>query len=144
MRAPTFSTCSKALRQMNLVLDNVVTDITGKTGMAIIRAILAGQRAPEQLARHRDPRCKSSEEVIAKSLHGHYRDELLFCLRQAVEFYDICQQKLCTCDAAIEGRLEGFADRGNPAHLSSTAKSNRAAGALRMAAFALANSKSAP
>ncbi len=115
----------KALRQMNLLLDNVVTDITGKTGMTIIRAIIAGQRAPEKLAQHRDPRCKSSEEVIAKSLHGHYRDEHLFCLRQAVEFYDIYQEKLCACDAAIERQLEAFDDRGDPAHLSATAKSRR-------------------
>lgn len=113
----------KALRQMNLLLENVVTDITGKTGMTIIRAIIEGERAPEKLAQHRDPRCKSSEEVIAKSLHGHYRDEHLFSLRQAVELYDIYQAKLCACDAAIEQQLNAFEDRGDPAHLSATAKS---------------------
>ena len=120
---------------MNLVLDNVVTDITGKTGMTIIRAIIAGQRAPEKLAQHRDPRCKSSEEVIAKSLHGHYRDEHLFCLRQAVELNDIYQAKLCACDAAIERQLEVFDDRGDPAHLSTTAKSESMADVAPLTAY---------
>ena len=60
---------------MNLLLDNVVSDITGKTGMTIIRAILEGERNPDKLAVHRDGRCKKSEKEISESLHGHYRDE---------------------------------------------------------------------
>ena len=68
----------KALQQMNLLLHQVVADITGLTGMTIIRAILAGERDPQVLAQHRDPRCKNSPAVIAKSLEGNYREEHLF------------------------------------------------------------------
>ena len=95
----------KALRQMNLLLDNVVSDITGKTGMTIIRSILSGQRDPEILAKHRDIHCKNSEEVIAKSLKGHYKKEHLFSLRQAVELYDFYQCQIANCDQTIETTL---------------------------------------
>jgi transposase len=78
----------KALQQMNLLLHHVVTDITGMTGMTIIRAILAGEHDPHVLAQHRSPRCKNSVEVIAKSLVGNYREEHLFALQQAVTLYD--------------------------------------------------------
>src|SRR3546814_7154848 len=74
----------KALRQMNLLLDNVVSDITGVTGMAIMRAILAGERDAGRLAALRDRRCRADERVIAGSLEGHYHEEHLFELRQAV------------------------------------------------------------
>ncbi len=77
----------KALRQMNLLLDNVVSRVTGKTGMAIIRDILAGVRDPHLLAEHRNGNCKRSKEEIAKSLEGNYRAEHLFSLRQAVSLY---------------------------------------------------------
>src|SRR3712207_4339832 len=70
----------KALQQMNVLLHHVVADITGVTGMTIIRAILAGERDPHVLAQHRDPRCKSAPDVIAKSLVGNYRAEHLFAL----------------------------------------------------------------
>src|SRR5690606_2809833 len=75
----------KALSLMNLQLANVVNDITGVTGLKIIRAIIAGERTPEKLASFRDGRCKQSEEVIAKSLRGNYREEHLFALQQSVE-----------------------------------------------------------
>jgi len=71
----------KALRQMNLLLDNVVSDINGMTGMKIIRAILAGERDPTVLAKLRDKRCKHDDKTIAASLEGHYREEHLFALR---------------------------------------------------------------
>lgn len=70
----------KALRQMNVLLENVVSDITSQTGMAIIRDILSGIREPQKLAENRDRRCKNSAEIIAKSLVGNYRDEHLFSL----------------------------------------------------------------
>jgi transposase len=95
----------KALQQMNLLLHHVVSDITGLTGMTIIRAILAGERDPQVLAQHRDPRCKSSPEVIAKSLVGTYRDEHLFALAQAVALYDTYQAQLAACDQQIEQYL---------------------------------------
>ncbi len=95
----------KALQQMNLLLHHVVSDVTGVTGMAIIRAILAGERDPQVLARQRDPRCKHSAAVIAKSLVGNYRAEHLFALEQAVALYDTYQAQLAACDARIEQYL---------------------------------------
>ena len=95
----------KALQQMNLLLHHVVADITGLTGMTIIRAILAGERDPQLLAQHRDPRCKKSAEVIAKSLVGNYREEHLFALQQAVILYDTYQAQLAACDQQIEAYL---------------------------------------
>lgn len=92
----------KSLRQMNLLLDNVVADITGLTGMLIIRALLSGERDAEKLAGYRDGRCKNSAEVIAKSLMGNYREEHLFTLKQSVELYDIYHEKLQDCDIEIE------------------------------------------
>jgi transposase len=75
----------KALEQMNLKLTEVVSDITGKTGMTIIRAILAGERAPQRLATYREKRCKHDQATIAKAWEGHWRAEHLFALQQAVE-----------------------------------------------------------
>jgi transposase len=95
----------KALQQMNLLLHHVVSDITGVTGLAIIRAILAGERDPQALAQHRDPRCKNSAEVIAKSLDGNYREDHLFALAQAVALYDSYQAQLVACDQRIEAYL---------------------------------------
>jgi len=91
----------KALQQMNVLLQNVVTDITGVTGMNIMKAIIAGERDPQRLAEYRNERCKNSVETIAKSLEGNYRDEHVFALTQAVELYDIYQQKIAECEAAI-------------------------------------------
>jgi transposase len=91
----------KALRQMNLLLDNVVSHITSQTGMAIIRDILSGIREPKILAENRDRRCKNSAEIIAKSLVGNYRDEHLFALKQSVELYDFYNEKLDECDQVI-------------------------------------------
>jgi transposase len=91
----------KALQQMNLLLHNVVSDITGVTGMKIIKAILAGERDANTLASHRDGRCQNSSATIAKSLVGTYREEHLFALRQAVDLYEIYQAKIADCDEAI-------------------------------------------
>jgi hypothetical protein len=79
----------KALMQMNLQLHHVVTDITGVTGMAIIRAMVAGERDPQVLASHRDRRCHASVETICQALVGNYRDEHVFALTQALELYDV-------------------------------------------------------
>ena len=98
----------KALSQMNLQLHNVVTDITGVTGMSIIKAILAGERKPHVLAALRDKRCKNSEETIARSLHGNYRPEHLFSLQQAVELYEFYLQKIADCDQQILAQLKQF------------------------------------
>ena len=98
----------KAMTQMNLKLHNVLSDITGKTGMRIIRAIIAGERDLKKLSSYRDGRCKNSQEVIEKSLEGHYPKEHLFALKQAVELYDIYHAKLSDCDKAIEAALSTF------------------------------------
>jgi len=96
----------KALQQMNLLLHNVVSDITGVTGMKIIKAILAGERDPHVLARNRHGLCKNSPSTIAKSLVGNYRAEHLFALQQAVDLFEIYQAKIVDCDTAIIKQLE--------------------------------------
>lgn len=96
----------KALQQMNLLLHNVVSDITGVTGMKIIKAILDGERDPKVLARNRHGLCKNSSSTIAKSLVGNFREEHLFALRQAVDLYEIYQAKIADCEEAIVKQLE--------------------------------------
>ncbi len=98
----------KSLEQMNLKLTEVVADITGATGMTIIRAILQGEREPQQLARYRQPGCARSEAEIAKALEGHYREEHLFTLRQAVELFDFYTQQMQRCDEEIEAKYSAF------------------------------------
>jgi len=88
-RAAHIQHMQKALMQMNLQLHHVVSDITGVTGMKIIRAIILGESNPEILAQYRDIRCKESREMIAKSLMGNYQEEHLFALKQAVELFDL-------------------------------------------------------
>ena len=95
----------KAMVLMNLQLHNVISDVTGVTGIAILRDIVAGQTDPTVLARHRHPRCKATEQEIAASLTGHYREEHLFVLRQAIELYDLYQEKILRCDELIETRI---------------------------------------
>lgn len=98
----------KALTQMNLRLANVVSDITGVTGMGIIKAILSGVRDPLVLAGMRDRRCKNSAETIARSLHGTYRPEHLFSLKQAVELHTFYQGQIAECDRQILEQLATF------------------------------------
>jgi len=95
----------KALMQMNVQLHHVVTDITGVTGLRIVRAICAGERDPAILAQFRDSRCKSSTDVIRAALTGHYRSEQVFALRQALELYDVYQAKIEECDRELETAL---------------------------------------
>lgn len=95
----------KALMQMNLQLHHVVTDITGKTGMHIIRSIVAGERDPKVLAAHRDPRCKATLERIEAALVGNYRREHVFALRQCLELYDVFNEKIAACDSELEKSL---------------------------------------
>ena len=96
----------KALTQMNLQLHHVVTDITGVTGMAIIRAIVAGERDPATLAALRDPRCHATVETICQALVGNDREEHVFALTQAVELYDFYQTKIADCDTRIQTVLQ--------------------------------------
>jgi len=93
---------------MNLQPANVVSDITGKPGMLIINAILNGERNPLLLAGLCDQRCKNSEETIVRSLHGNYRPEHLFSLKQAVDLYGFYQGQIAECDKAILAQLATF------------------------------------
>ena len=95
----------KALVQMNLQLGLVVSDITGLTGLRILRAIVAGERDPATLAAHRDRRCHASEAEIAAALTGHYRPEHLFALAQHLALFDYYHQQLVACDTAIAAHL---------------------------------------
>jgi len=104
----------KALTLMNVRLTNVLSDITGVTGLMIIRAILAGEHNPKQLAQLRDGRCKRSEAEIAKSLEGHYKREHLFALKQALELYDFYDLQLKACDAELEAMYQEFDPPENP------------------------------
>jgi len=101
----------KALEQMNLKLAHVVSDLTGVTGMGIIKAILSGERDAAKLAKLRDPRCKHSEATVAHALEGHYREEHLFALRQAVELVEFYQRQITACDRQIEACLQQFEDK---------------------------------
>ena len=108
----------KALTQMNVKLQHVISSITGKTGMDIIEAIVKGERDPRQLARFRRPGVKANEATIMKSLQGHWREEHIFELTQALELYRFYQGKIAECDQEIEAQLERFEDRsdgGSPA-----------------------------
>lgn len=91
----------KALIQMNLRLGLVVSDTVGVTGLRILRDIIRGQRDPQTLAQHRDPRCKATHAEIAAALTGHYRAEQLFALQQHLAAYDFTHSQITSCDATI-------------------------------------------
>ena len=100
----------KALTQMNMKLPHVISNITGQTGMAIIEAIVSGERDPRQLAKLRDHRIRADEATIARSLQGHWLEEHIFELTQALELYRFYHQKIAECDWEIEAQLERFED----------------------------------
>jgi transposase len=105
----------KALTQMNLQIHHVISDLTGITGLAIIDAILAGQRNPAELAKLRDSRIKASVETIEKSLVGTWRAEHLFTLKQSRDLYGMYQQHILECDRETETVLGRFNPRVDPA-----------------------------
>jgi transposase len=104
----------KALTQMNLKLHHVLSDITGVTGLAIVRDIMAGVRDPLKLASHRQGRCKASELEITAALTGNYRPEHLFALRQNFETFEFYQRQIAECDKAIETQLTQLAQHHQP------------------------------
>ena len=118
----------KALEQMNLKLAHVVSDITGLTGMGIIKAILKGERDPIELAKLRDPRCKNSEATVARALEGHYRQEHLFALRQAVELVEFYQKQIAACDCQIEACMQQFEDKSPETPLTARPRRRRRGG----------------
>jgi transposase len=98
----------KALTQMNVRLDQAVTDVTGVTGMRMIRAILGGKRDPKELAAMRDHRCAKDEQTIAQALLGKWSDEHLFALNQAVRTWDHYQMLIAECNQQIEKHSQVF------------------------------------
>lgn len=104
----------KALDQMNIQLHHVLSDITGLSGLAILDAILAGERNPQALAALRDGRVKASEETIIQALTGDYRSEHLFTLRQSLAAYRHYQKLIADCDREIEQALKQFDARIDP------------------------------
>jgi len=104
----------KALTQMNLQIHHVISDITGLTGLAIVDAIVDGQRDPSELAKLRDPRVKADEETIRKSLVGNWKAEHLFTLKQSRELYRTYLEQIVKCDQEIERLLRSFEPRADP------------------------------
>ena len=104
----------KALTQMNLQLSHVISDIAGLTGMAIVRAIVAGERDPFPLAAWRHRRIKASQEQIAASLQGTWRPELLFVLKQELAMYDAFQQRIVECDEELASQLRSLPAAASP------------------------------
>jgi len=118
----------KALMQMNVQLHHVVSDITGVTGMKIIRAIVAGERDPRVLAAFRDMRCKATVDVIQQALVGNYRPEHVFALCQAVELDDFYQLRIRDCDAEVDRCLQALnQDREAPKSALPPARSKKRA-----------------
>src|SRR5216684_1768367 len=107
----------KALTQMNIQLANVLSDVSGMTGQAIIKAILAGERDPHVLAAFRDHRVKASEEEIARSLEGNWQEDLLFVLQQEQDGYEFCQKQMAECDQRLQQYLKQREDRSAVANL---------------------------
>lgn len=95
----------KVLTTMNIQLANAISDISGVTGLAIIRAILKGERNPRQLAQLRDRRIQASEDEVAASLDGHWREDLLFELEQVLQTYDFHQKQMAVCDRQLQKYL---------------------------------------
>jgi transposase len=112
----------KALTQMNLQLANVISDLSGRTGQKIVRAIIAGQHDPYKLAELRDPRIQARPEDIAKSLEGNWRPELVFVLTQEVDMYDTYQQRITECDQQLQKHLTRFRDTVPPQAKEETKK----------------------
>jgi transposase len=104
----------KSLTQMNVQLHHVISDIMGATGQAIVRAIVAGERDPAVLARLRDRRIKANEAEVAASLQGHWRDEHLFSLKQALALIDAYGEQIADCDAELQRLLDALKDHELP------------------------------
>jgi len=130
----------KALTTMNVQLANAVSDISGATGLAIIRAILAGERDPGRLAKLRDRRVEASEAEIAHSLEGNWRDHVLFELQQVLEGYDFLGRQIARCDEELQKYMAALPQR----EVSPTSTPALAAGPARKRARPKRKSKHAP
>jgi len=104
----------KALTEMNIQLANVISDISGTTGMKILRDIVKGERDPQKLAMHKHGRIQASRAEIARSLEGTWRPELLFVLEQSLELYDAYLEKITDCDRRIDEHLKTMEAKVDP------------------------------
>jgi transposase len=125
----------KVLTEMNVQLANVISDISGLTGMAIIQAILNGERDRYTLADLADPRIHATRELIARSLEGNWRKELLFILQQERNLYEIYQQQIAECDTALATHLQTLDDKVEPGSQPPAAKPNKRAGSNAPTSF---------
>jgi transposase len=118
----------KALEQLNVKLTETISDITGVTGMLIIKAIMRGQRDPQELAKYRNEHCKCTPQQLARALQGNWREEHLFALRQALKTYEHLRRQLAECDRCIKDYLKARADKSGGALLPprATPRSHRA------------------
>lgn len=124
--ATVINRMQKALVQMNLQLQMVISDISGATGLRIIRDIVGGITDPQQLAKHRDARCHATEAEITAALTGHYRPEHLFTLKQNLELFDVYQAQVQACDVEVEAHLGRLAAAtSKPTDLASTTPTRR-------------------
>jgi hypothetical protein len=110
-RAPHILHMQKALQQMNLQLHHVLSDISGVTGMQILRAIVSGERNPKVLASFRQPGCKADEATIVKALTGSWREEHLFVLKQSLNLFDFFTLQIAVCDTEIEHQFVAIKPR---------------------------------
>lgn len=101
----------KALDQMNVQVHHAVSDITGQTGLAILDAILKGERDPQKLAQLRDPRCQKTKAQIAAALHGDWRPEHLFTLRQSLAAWRYHQTLVAECETELKKQMDTLADQ---------------------------------
>src|SRR5215472_72055 len=115
----------KTLTQMNIQLANVLSDVGGMTGQAIIKAILAGERDPYQLAALRNWRVKASEEEIARSLEGNWQEEQMFVLQQEQDGYQFCLKQMAECDQRLQQYLQQQEDRSQGASLPQEKRKER-------------------
>jgi hypothetical protein len=115
----------KALTQMNIQLANVLSDVSGMTGQAIVKAILAGERDPYELAALRNWRVKASEEEIARSLEGNWQEEQLFVLQQEQDGYEFCLKQMAECDQRLQQYLQQQQDRSQGASLPEEKRKER-------------------
>jgi hypothetical protein len=115
----------KALTQMNIQLANVISDNSGVTGQAIVKAILDGERDPRELAAYRDCRVEASEEEIAQALEGNWQEDQLFVLRQEQAGYEFCQQQITECDQQLAQYLAQLDDRSQGAALPEETRKGR-------------------
>src|ERR1700674_3600415 len=115
----------KALTQMNIRLANVISEISGMTGQAILKAILDGQRDPRELAAYRDCRVEASEEEIVQALEGNWQEDQLFVLRQEQAGYEFCQKQITECDQQLAQYLARLEDQTQGATLPEETRKGR-------------------